>query len=459
MKSRQPKIKKSDGYIHTDITIGGKATFKKTLYVQGASEYHGTSAFSGDATFKANAIIDGALSVSSVTNLDGPFLVYGESTFNNDVDVRSQLKCKSFSSDGPSKLKDTRVDGDLLCLSNAAIIGKASMTQGHVGEFLEVRGYLSVDSWLKVGKELITDGSAKFKQNIFVDGDSTVCGSFVSGYAEFNDNVLIKNGLKVAGESTLSGHAVCKKSLLIKDKLEVKGNLYANQNILTNGVSTERIVVTEEANINNLGVLVDANIAGNLYCSYAGVKEKISVGGDAHFKKGVAVDGVINCKAITLEDITTTDDVSVGGSLDVTNAMHVGGNSKLASVECKSISIPDGSISSGSYYPNLLNGQNLNLGNQYDCHYMRVGNVVTVSGRIDIQPEIEKEVSKLQIDLPIQTKLVETGSLSGMGVSQDGLVNIVCFGDVISNRCTILYTPQDTEKCAFFFNFTYRVLD
>lgn len=116
-------------------------------------------------------------------------------------------------------------------------------------------------------------------------------------------------------------------------------------------------------------------------------------------------------------------------------------------------------IAQGTYTPTLTNVANLDASTAYSCQYMRVGNTVTVSGRVDIDPTLTATSTQLGISLPIASALANANELGGASaspaiVSQSAAV----LGDATNDRAQLQYMSTDVTNQAMYFTFSYRIL-
>jgi len=120
----------------------------------------------------------------------------------------------------------------------------------------------------------------------------------------------------------------------------------------------------------------------------------------------------------------------------------------------------DGNVFSGTYTPTLTNTTNVAASTPHVCQYMRVGDVVTVSGRITIDPTASATASEMGISLPIASDITATTNLGGTGaistttseVSSGGMS-----GDATNNRALFRFLSGGTASREYFFSFTYLV--
>jgi hypothetical protein len=119
-----------------------------------------------------------------------------------------------------------------------------------------------------------------------------------------------------------------------------------------------------------------------------------------------------------------------------------------------------GNVSSGTYTPSLANTTNITTSTPSACQFMRVGNVVTVSGRVNIDPTTSGAASELGISLPITSDITATTQCAGTGgnhtttteVSSGGIL-----GDTTNNRAIFRFVAGGTAARDYGFTFTYLV--
>lgn len=117
-----------------------------------------------------------------------------------------------------------------------------------------------------------------------------------------------------------------------------------------------------------------------------------------------------------------------------------------------------GQTDSGTYTPTLTNVANLDGSTAYACQWLRVGNVVTVSGRVDADPTAAGAV-QLGVSLPIASNLANARECAGTAVAPGvaGLCAAVV-GDATNDRAEFQWIAVDTTNQAFYFSFTYQII-
>lgn len=116
-------------------------------------------------------------------------------------------------------------------------------------------------------------------------------------------------------------------------------------------------------------------------------------------------------------------------------------------------------LASGTYTPTLTNVANIDASTAYVCQYMRVGSVVTVSGKVDIDPTTIGVSTQLGISLPIASSFTASEQLGGTamnpGVAADAAA---IFADAANDRAQLQYVTAASVANGFWFSFAYRVI-
>lgn len=117
----------------------------------------------------------------------------------------------------------------------------------------------------------------------------------------------------------------------------------------------------------------------------------------------------------------------------------------------------------GTYTPTLTNVTNITASTAYVCQYLRVGNVVTFSGKVLIEATIETFSTSLALSLPIASSFAANQQLAGtMSISINsgvGVVSGTVEADTVNDRALINFnTPVDHLDMEIFFHATYLIV-
>ena len=113
---------------------------------------------------------------------------------------------------------------------------------------------------------------------------------------------------------------------------------------------------------------------------------------------------------------------------------------------------------SGTYTPTLTNTTNIATSTAFACQYLRVGNVVHVAGRVDIDATLAGATSTvLDMTLPIASDIASSINLGGVGSNASGASGEIR-GDATGILARFTYPSGTTANSSFFFTFTYLVI-
>lgn len=115
---------------------------------------------------------------------------------------------------------------------------------------------------------------------------------------------------------------------------------------------------------------------------------------------------------------------------------------------------------SGTYTPTLTNVTNVTASTAYTCQWFRVGDVVTVSGKIDITPTAAGLI-QIGLSLPVASALTSDEQCAGAGAPHTagtGLRALAIRGDAANDRAILSSDVPNTTVTAWYFQFSYRVI-
>lgn len=112
----------------------------------------------------------------------------------------------------------------------------------------------------------------------------------------------------------------------------------------------------------------------------------------------------------------------------------------------------------GIYTPTVTNVANLDGSTGGTCHYIRVGNTVAVSGKLEIDPSTAGVLTQVRLSLPVASNFsVErdcTGVMSAQTLSESGAV----IADAANNAAMVQCIAAVNTNHAILFCFTYQIL-
>lgn len=217
--------------------------------------------------------------------------------------------------------------------------------------------------------------------------------------------------------------------LMVPDTDKAVVNLAADQRVYLNSSATGDP---------KLGLSHYGNILGTCYFSFSS-----TVGG-----YNLVVDGAAKFQATDTENRSLQDHKFSERIFGTQLHNHPGGMAGAVSQF----------VGSGTYTPTLTNTTNVAASTAFECQYMRVGNVVTVSGQISLTPTAASAATALGITLPIAADIVGGRNLGGTAVcgAAAGLVGQIT-GDPTNDRALFSAVPSTNAANTWSFSFTYMV--
>lgn len=142
-------------------------------------------------------------------------------------------------------------------------------------------------------------------------------------------------------------------------------------------------------------------------------------------------------------------------------ALDVVGGIQTSRTSVTSPAATDGNVFSGTYTPTLTNVANAPTIAANAFQYMRVGNVVTVSGSLSIDPTTTSIITQVRISLPIASAMTASTQVSGtchgnwvVGVAGAGGIS----GDTTNDEALLSTIPPNASNASYSVQFTYRVI-
>ena len=156
---------------------------------------------------------------------------------------------------------------------------------------------------------------------------------------------------------------------------------------------------------------------------------------------------------------------SAGGAATDAFTMSVTGGIEISRTAVTSPVSNDGNVFSGTYTPSLTNTTNITASTPYQFQYTRIGNVVTVSGRVNIDPTASATASELGISLPIASAFPASATgvsnLAGVGSIHTTTTEVSTGGilaDTTNDRAQFRFVSGGTAARDYAISFTYLVV-
>lgn len=114
-------------------------------------------------------------------------------------------------------------------------------------------------------------------------------------------------------------------------------------------------------------------------------------------------------------------------------------------------------IASGTYTPTLTSVLNVSASTAFTCQWMRVGNVVSVSGKLDMDPT-SAGATELGISLPIASGLTALQQAGGTAVAISGGQAGFVYADPANDRVSLgVSSLLSSANDSWFFSFMYLI--
>jgi len=164
------------------------------------------------------------------------------------------------------------------------------------------------------------------------------------------------------------------------------------------------------------------------------------------------VTGSVNSVGITVDDSNKT--LAVAKSIIRGDTLH---NSAVAQG-----SATQQDIRSGTYTPTLTGVTNVSSTTSYEAQWSRVGNVVTVSGKIGVEPTANNTSTRVRISLPVASNFATEQQCAGSGSNVDTTStahSARVVADTTNNEAEFgYYETHGTSSEDMTFQFTYLVI-
>lgn len=222
-------------------------------------------------------------------------------------------------------------------------------------------------------------------------------------------------------------------------------------------VQAKSVLAITSADVSGLGYFATGTDAANLTGTVAAARLPAFTGGDVTSAVGSAVLTIGNNKVTFAKFVAAT-------AAGIVGATAAGNFSQLTPAAVKALlAIVMADISdlpvlgSGTYAPTLTNSTNVAASTAYLCQWMRVGNTVTVSGRVDIDPTAAGTSTDLRMTLPVAATFTALENCAGTAVCNTVAQSLPIVADVAGGRARFLGIPSSTANSGYWFTFTYKI--
>jgi hypothetical protein len=115
-------------------------------------------------------------------------------------------------------------------------------------------------------------------------------------------------------------------------------------------------------------------------------------------------------------------------------------------------------ITAGTYTPTLTNVTNIDSSTASQCQYLRVGNTVTVSGRVLVDATAGATATELDISLPVASNFSSDVNAGGTASATTDAGNSAgILADSANDRAQMAWIVSTNASTSYYFSFTYLV--
>lgn len=115
-------------------------------------------------------------------------------------------------------------------------------------------------------------------------------------------------------------------------------------------------------------------------------------------------------------------------------------------------------IASGTYTPTGTTVISASSVTPDACQWLRVGNVVTVSGSASITASVATGLVAVRLTLPLTSALASATQLAGAGAENTGIFTVSVSGDATNDQALVRFQTPSASSFIVYFTFTYLML-
>lgn len=208
-------------------------------------------------------------------------------------------------------------------------------------------------------------------------------------------------------------------------------------------------------------LLTDAGPKGNLSIELSTTGVSAGSYGSPAKTTQLAVDSKGRLSLVA-EYILNTDNVTEGSAnLFFTTARSrnsISAGTGLSYVPATGVmSISSAFFATGTYTPVLTNVLNIDASTPFVCQYVKVGDMVTVSGVVNIDPTA-LSATQMNMSLPIASNFIGSNNCGGAAYAAAVAQGAAIYGESATDTARFEFLATTTANAAMSFSFTYRII-
>jgi hypothetical protein len=284
------------------------------------------------------------------------------------------------------------------------------------------------------------------------DGSAFSGAISIQGFADSNATAGIVPGRLAFNTANTSGNLIERMRINSAGEVLVGGNTSV---LATDGLTIQKATIPELALFRDDTTIVSGNAFGTI--GFYGNDTTANTPTQHAYIQAIPMSTHAAGDNPTDIVFATTPD----GTATAAEAVRIkdGGGLQISRTAVTAPATGDGNVFSGTYTPTLTNTTNVAVSSTGACQYMRVGNVVTVSGQVDIDPTAVGDTI-MGVSLPIASNLAAQIQCAGTFMALSGVTfqGGSIYGDSTNDRAVFRFAASSASNFAFQFTFTYRVI-
>jgi len=196
-----------------------------------------------------------------------------------------------------------------------------------------------------------------------------------------------------------------------------------------------------------------------LFRTGGGLTDQFRIGHTASAVNYLQVTGGATGNAATLSAQGTDTNINIALTPKGTGVVTTNGGLSVTKTAVTAPAAADGNVFSGTYTPTLTNTLNVASSTAATCQYMRVGNVVTVSGVVNIDATATGDTA-IGFSLPIASNFGSSSQCGGVFTKSFAASTNAggIYADSTNDRAIFRIDSDTTADQSYTFTFTYRVI-
>jgi hypothetical protein len=321
-------------YIQGDVQITGDLQVDDISF-DDASVNNLTITEALNVTFPGISTLGGYVDINNDVDISGTLNVSGITTLGNVVDINSTVDISNTLNVGGATTLGGYVDindsvdisDNLNLVGNLNVVGLTTL-----GNVVDINSTVDISNTLNVGSATTLGGYVDINDSVDISVDLNVVGVTTLGNTvDINSTVDISNTLNVGGATTLGGYVDINNDVDISGTLNVSGiTTLATVDINAGDIEVSNVDTTD-LNVTGISTLSHLN-AGNVvisgistFNSYVDLSNDLIVSGLTTISNTTDSTTFSN-GALTIDGgLGVQKSVNIGGDLDVTGSVFIGG--------------------------------------------------------------------------------------------------------------------------------------